>query len=367
MKLLFVFGTRPEAIKLAPVILELRSRPEVTVRVCVTAQHRQMLDQVLQVFDLVPDADLDVMAPGQDLTQVTTRILQGLAPLLSREQPDWVVVHGDTTTTFAASLAAFYQQIPVAHVEAGLRTHQRYSPFPEELNRRLTGALASLHLAPTTGARANLLAEAVAEQDVVVTGNTVVDALQWVLQRIDLHPPALPVDDLPAAVPVVVITGHRRENFGVGMQAICGAIAELAKRHPATVFVYPVHLNPNVREPVQSLLAGYGNIRLIEPLEYLPFVALMRRACLILSDSGGIQEEAPTLQRPVLLLREVTERPEGIASGYIELVGVDQQRIVQRADSLLRLGWSMPDIGNPFGDGRASVRIADALLARRKY
>jgi UDP-N-acetylglucosamine 2-epimerase (non-hydrolysing) len=369
MKALTVFGTRPEAIKMAPLALSLQNDPRFDNRLCVTAQHREMLDQVLSLFGLVPDHDLDVMRPGQDLYGVTAAILQGLKPVLEAERPDIVLVHGDTATTLATTLAAYYAGIPVGHVEAGLRTGDLYSPWPEEGNRRVTGALAALHFAPTAASRDNLLAEGVDPARVVVTGNTVIDALLQVVARIGADP-ALEAElsgrfpFLDAARRVILVTGHRRESFGGGFDRICTALRRIAETFPDHDIVYPVHMNPNVREPVTRILGGTDNIHLVEPLDYLPFVWLMNRAHLIITDSGGIQEEAPSLGKPVLVMRNTTERPEAVAAGTVRLVGTDTGLIVAEASRLLadREAYeAMSFAHNPYGDGRAVPRILDAL------
>lgn len=341
LKTLSIFGTRPEAIKMAPLVLELASDPRFESRVCVTAQHREMLDQVLELFELTPDFDLNIMKAGQTLTDVTTAIIQGLKPILEDFKPDVILVHGDTATTFAASLAAYYQQVPIAHVEAGLRTNDLYSPWPEEGNRRLTGTLAALHFAPTETSRQNLLKEGVASSAIHVTGNTVIDALLSVVDR--LSSPASPLQAqfeeqfafLPRDKRMVLITGHRRENFGGGFERICQALVNTAQQFPDVEFVYPVHLNPNVREPVKRLLAGINNVHLIEPLDYLPFVYLMTRSYVILTDSGGIQEEAPALGKPVLVMRDTTERPEAVEAGTVKLVGTEVDSITHHLSELL--------------------------------
>ena len=368
-KLVLIFGTRPEAIKLAPVYLELRRRPDRFVpRLWVTAQHRQMLDQVLDAFELTPDRDFDLMRPGQTLTQVTARVLEILEAAFAVERPDMVIVQGDTTTMFAAALAAFYAGIRVGHVEAGLRTWDRHAPYPEEINRQLGTRLSDLHFAPTETARANLLAEQVPTDCIHVTGNTVIDALEIASRKVHAHPPELPgdfpTDRLADGRPMVLITGHRRESFGAGFEAICRAVAELARRHPGIEWVYPVHLNPNVRGPVGQRLGGRPNIHLIEPLAYKPFVYAMGRCRLLLSDSGGVQEEAPHLGKPVLVLRETTERPEGIAAGTCRLVGTDAERIVTETTRLLTdeaAYEAMSRSVNPYGDGQAAGRITEAL------
>jgi UDP-N-acetylglucosamine 2-epimerase (non-hydrolysing) len=372
LRVLSVFGTRPEAIKMAPLIKALQASDAIDARVCVTAQHRQMLDQVLDLFDIRPDHDLDVMRSDQDLTSLTQAILGGLARVYERCRPHIVLVHGDTTTTFAATLAAFYQRIPVGHVEAGLRTGNMLSPWPEEANRRLTGALAAHHFAPTATARDNLLRENVAAERILVTGNTVIDALLWVHGRLSASA------ELSAAQQahypfvrqgqrIVLITGHRRENFGDGFERICTAITRLAHLHPDVDFAYPVHLNPNVREPVQRILRGIGNVHLIEPLDYLPFVHLMGLSHLLLTDSGGIQEEAPSLGKPVLVMRATTERPEAVSAGTVRLVGTDIDGIVEGVSTLLvdELAYRrMSFAHNPYGDGQACARIVSYLVER---
>jgi UDP-N-acetylglucosamine 2-epimerase (non-hydrolysing) len=368
-KVLTVIGTRPEAIKLAPVILELAARPHRFVsKVCVTAQHRGMADQALALFDVVPDHDLDVMSPGQTLAQITSRTVERLDRVLETERPDIVLVQGDTTSAFCGALVGFYHRLVVGHVEAGLRTGNKYSPYPEEMNRRLVGGLADLHFAPTESARQALLGEGVPAPSVFLTGNTVIDALLWVRGRIHHVPPDLP-RDLVAALdgrPMVLVTGHRRESFGGGFENICSAIRDVAEAVPEALFVYPVHLNPNVRAPVQRILGRHPRILLIEPLGYAPFVWLMDRATVVLTDSGGVQEEAPSLGKPVLVMRETTERPEGVAAGNAVLVGVQRQSI---ADSLTRLLLHpearalMTAAANPYGDGQSSRRIADILAA----
>lgn len=371
-KVLLTFGTRPEAIKMAPLVQRLRRDPDIDCKVCVTGQHREMLDQVLALFDIEPDFDLNVMKRGQDLYGITTSILSGMSDVLERVQPDMVLVHGDTTTTMAATLAAFYSRIPVGHVEAGLRTGNLLSPWPEEANRKLTGALAALHFAPTVRARQNLLREGVSGDSIVVTGNTVIDALLHVRERLASDAPlraeaqrVLPT--LDAGRRTVLVTGHRRESFGDGFERICTALAQLAHAYPDVDIVYPVHLNPSVREPVNRLLTGIANVHLIEPLDYLPFVSLMDRAHLILTDSGGIQEEAPSLHKPVLVMRDTTERQEAVDAGVVQLVGTEVRAIVEGVSRLLddqALYVSMSRGDNPYGDGRACDRIADALRAR---
>lgn len=373
MKVLTVFGTRPEAIKMAPLVKHLQTVPGIEASVCVTAQHRQMLDQVLELFEIEPEHDLDLMRPGQDLYSVTSDILQSLKPVYGAHRPDLVLVHGDTTTTFATTLAAFYQRIPVGHVEAGLRTGNLLSPWPEEANRRLTGALARLHFAPTTVSRDNLLRENVSAAQIVVTGNTVIDALLMIQAKL-ARTPALSAT-LAAQFPylrdgarLLLITGHRRENFGDGFERICQAIAQLARRYPDLDLVYPVHLNPNVREPVGRLLSGIDNVHLVEPLDYLPFVYLMTRSTVILTDSGGIQEEAPSLGKPVLVMRDTTERPEAIDAGTARLVGTNVESIADGVSMLLDDAAEyrrMSIAHNPYGDGHACERIASTLLSFR--
>lgn len=356
---------------MAPLVKRLEEQPGVVSRVCVTAQHRQMLDQVLELFSIRPDHDLNVMRPGQDLYSITSEVLQSIRKVYEAERPDIVLVHGDTTTTFAATLAAFYQRLPVGHVEAGLRTGDLYSPWPEEANRKLTGALARLHFAPTAASRDNLLRENIADSFIVVTGNTVIDALIATKSKLETSPdlsarmasrfPFLRVD-----ARMLLITGHRRENFGDGFDRICKAIAQLARRYPDIDLVYPVHLNPNVQEPVNRLLSAIPNVHLIEPQDYLPFVHLMARSTLILTDSGGIQEEAPSLGKPVLVMRDTTERPEAIEAGTVRLVGTDSERIVADASLLLDDAEQyrrMSFAHNPYGDGRACERIVSALHA----
>lgn len=372
MKVLTVFGTRPEAIKMAPLVQLLAEHPDIDARVCVTAQHRQMLDQVLELFQIKPEYDLDIMRPGQDLFSITGTILERLKPVLADFQPDYLLVHGDTSTTFAASLAAFYHKVNVGHVEAGLRTRNIHSPWPEEANRRLTAVLTHLHFAPTEQSRHNLLSEGNSADRIFVTGNTVIDALTTVKHKIqrDSELSGRLASAFPYLDPerrLVLITGHRRENFGEGFENICAAIAELASEFPDVDFLYPVHLNPNVREPVQRILTGRSNIYLIEPQDYLPFVYLMMRSHIILTDSGGIQEEAPSLGKPVLVMRDNTERPEAVAAGTVKMVGTDRQRIVEGVRDLLTndVEYSkMAYAHNPYGDGTASFQIVNALLGQ---
>lgn len=369
MKVLTVFGTRPEAIKMAPLVQALAKDPCFESQICATAQHREMLDQVLQLFSVVPDYDLNIMSPGQGLTEITCRILAGLKPILESFRPDVMLVHGDTTTTIAASLAAFYQRIAVGHVEAGLRTGDLYSPWPEEANRTLTGRLAQYHFAPTENARQNLLREGIPASGIVVTGNTVIDALLWVRDRA-MTDTSLRVS-LEQRYPFVangkktiLVTGHRRESFGRGFEQICHALAEIALKNENVQIVYPVHLNPNVSEPVNRILGHAENVILIEPQDYLPFVWLMNHAWLILTDSGGIQEEAPALGKPVLVMRETTERPEAVEAGTVRLVGTDSQRIVGEVTRLLHddeAYQAMSRAHNPYGDGQACDRILRIL------
>jgi UDP-N-acetylglucosamine 2-epimerase (non-hydrolysing) len=367
-KILTVFGTRPEAIKMAPLVKLLEKGPWDS-RVCVTAQHREMLDQVLDLFEITPEFDLNIMKPGQDLYDVTTGILNSIKTVLRDFKPDIVLVHGDTTTTFATSLAAFYEQIPVGHVEAGLRTGNLYSPWPEEANRKLTGILTAMHFAPTELSQQNLLQEGVTPEVIQVTGNTVIDALQWVvskLEKSDIESKRLEgkFSFLDQSRRMILVTGHRRESFGRGFENICKALKIAALKYPDCQIVYPVHLNPNVREPVNRLLTGIKNVHLIEPLDYLPFVYLMNQAYLILTDSGGIQEEAPSLGKPVLVMRDTTERPEAVEAGTVKLVGTSVDKIVNGISTLMDDSSEyamMSKSINPYGDGRACQRISDAL------
>lgn len=376
MKVLSVFGTRPEAIKMAPLVKALAEDSFFESRVCVTAQHREMLDQVLELFEITPEYDLNLMKAGQDLYDITSGVLLGLRDVLKGFQPDIVLVHGDTATTFAATLAAFYQQIPVGHVEAGLRTGNMYSPWPEEANRVLTGRLAAVHFAPTERNQSALLHEHVAADKITITGNTVIDALQWVVKKIDqsaelqnkvnttLAEAGLNTEVL--AKRYVLVTGHRRENFGEGFENICKALSALATANPDMHFIYPVHLNPNVQEPVKRLLGGAGNVHLIQPLGYEPFVFLMQQAYLVLTDSGGVQEEAPGLGKPVLVMRDTTERPEAIEAGTVKLVGTDAGVIVCAVQGLIddaEQYEKMSRAHNPYGDGQASRRILEFLKA----
>lgn len=365
----FIFGTRPEAIKLAPVVLALRNHPVLQSHVCVTGQHRQMLDQVLEVFGIVPDVDMHLMEPNQTLASLTARALTAIDAYLAEHKPGIVLVQGDTTTVLCASLAAFYRRIRVGHVEAGLRTWNKFSPFPEEINRTMTTQLADYHFAPTQWSKDNLIREGVPKERVFVTGNTVIDALFITRQKVRRDPPEIP--GLPMGLmngqsdrQLVLITAHRRENFGAGFESICQAIAALADAFPQVSFVYPVHLNPNVQEPVRRLLGGSSNIHLIEPLGYLPFVAMMDRATLVLTDSGGVQEEAPSLGKPVLVMRDTTERPEAIAAGTAKLVGTDHRAIFEAVSQLLTAPEAyaaMSRAENPYGDGHAVGRIVDIL------
>ena len=368
-KVLIIFGTRPEAIKLVPVLRELESREEqFETRVCVTAQHREMLDQVLELFEVRPNYDLNIMTAHQRLANITVRIIGALDEVLSKEKPEVVLVQGDTTTSFCGALAAYYHQIKIGHVEAGLRTGNKYAPFPEEINRSLVSRLADYHFAPTEHARDILLKEGISPASVFVTGNTVIDALLWVRDRSRQTPPDLPEGlkkDI-AGYRLVLVTGHRRESFGEGFQNICGAIRQMAEEYKEVVFIYPVHLNPNVRQPVYAILGDLPNVRLIEPLAYAAFVWLMDQSEIVLTDSGGVQEEAPSLGKPVLVMREETERPEGIQAGNAILVGTRQKRIVQELERLLnhpeeRL--SMTKVSNPYGDGKAATRIVDILAS----
>ena len=369
MKVLTVFGTRPEAIKMAPLAIKLAEQEGIDARVCVTAQHREMLDQVLGLFEITPEYDLNIMKPGQDLTDVTTNILQGIKPILADFKPDVVLVHGDTATTFATSLAAYYQQIAVGHVEAGLRTGNIYSPWPEEANRKLTGAITTYHFAPTETSQQNLLNEAVAPENITVTANTVIDALLDVSAKLknDIalnSEMAERFSFLNKDKKLILVTGHRRESFGGGFERICKALAYTAEQHPGCQIVYPVHLNPNVQEPVNRLLKGVPNITLIEPQDYLPFVYLMNQAHIILTDSGGIQEEAPSLGKPVLVMRDTTERPEAVSAGTVKLVGTDVDKITASLNQLLtdeKAYEEMSFAHNPYGDGKACERIIEVL------
>lgn len=379
-KVLLVFGTRPEAIKMAPLVKKFQEDSEFQTIVCVTAQHREMLDQVLDIFEIKPDFDLNIMKQGQDLYDITSRVLLGLRDVLSETNPDVVLVHGDTTTSTAAALAAFYKQIPVAHVEAGLRTNNIYSPWPEEMNRRITGRIATYHLAPTELSRQNLLKENVDNQNIIITGNTVIDALLWVVNKIksdanlaetlqiNIKNNGYDIDRIEDKIKLVLITGHRRENFGEGFRNICNAIKTLSIKYPDVDFVYPMHLNPNVRKPIAEIFGNdkdkSGNTFFIEPLDYLNFVFLMEKADIILTDSGGIQEEAPSLGKPVLVMRDNTERPEALEAGTVKLVGTDYDKIINEVSELLDNEVSynkMSKAVNPYGDGSACKRIVDFL------
>ena len=383
-KVMLVFGTRPEAIKMAPLVKEFQKQPKrVETVVCVTGQHREMLDQVLKIFDVKPDYDLNIMKQGQDLYDVTARVLTGMRDVLKEVKPDVVLVHGDTTTSTAAALAAFYQQIPVGHVEAGLRTHNIYSPWPEEMNRLLTGRLATYHFSPTPLSRNNLIKESVDDRNIIITGNTVIDALYWVVDKIKnnkeldnelediLSKAGYDVNRLNNGKKLVLITGHRRENFGDGFINMCTAIKDLTVKYPDLDFVYPMHLNPNVRKPIHEVfgenLSGLKNMFFIEPLEYLSFVYLMEKSSIVLTDSGGIQEEAPGLGKPVLVMRDTTERPEALDAGTVKLVGTDYNKIVNEVSSLIddKAAYEkMSKAVNPYGDGLACGRIVNALLYR---
>ena len=384
-KIMLVFGTRPEAIKMAPLVKEFQKYPDTfQTIVCVTGQHREMLDQVLKIFEIIPDYDLNIMKQGQDLYDVTARVLTGMRNVLKECQPEVVLVHGDTTTSTAAALAAFYQQIPVGHVEAGLRTHNIYSPWPEEMNRQLTGRIATYHFAPTPLSRQNLLQEDVADEKIHVTGNTVIDALYWVVKKIKenqslrkelegiLSGAGYDVSRLIGGKKLILITGHRRENFGEGFIHICTAIRDLAQKYPNVDFVYPMHLNPNVRKPIHEVfgknLSGLGNMFFIEPLEYLSFVYLMEKSSIVLTDSGGIQEEAPGLGKPVLVMRDTTERPEALTAGTVKLVGTDYDRISKEISALLEYPQAyekMSKAVNPYGDGDACGRIVYFINGNR--
>lgn len=384
---MLVFGTRPEAIKMAPLVKEFQKHPDMfRTMVCVTGQHRQMLDQVLEIFGITPDYDLNIMKQGQDLYDVTARVLTGMRSVLDEARPDLVLVHGDTTTSTAAALAAFYKQIPVGHVEAGLRTHNIYSPWPEEMNRQITGRIASWHFAPTPLSRSNLTAEAVPEERILVTGNTVIDALHVVVDRIrndsgladglkeSLRLAGYDTERADAGRRLVLITGHRRENFGDGFLNICRAIKALSEKYPGVDFVYPMHLNPNVRRPIHEVfgqeLSGLGNMFFIEPLEYLSFVFLMEKSYIVLTDSGGIQEEAPGLGKPVLVMRDTTERPEALEAGTVRLVGTDCGRIASEVSSLMdspEAYTRMSRAVNPYGDGRACPRIVEFIDNRLNH
>lgn len=378
-KVLLVFGTRPEAIKMAPLVKEFQKQSDkIETIVCVTGQHRQMLDQVLNLFEIIPDYDLDIMKQGQDLYDITARVLVGMRDVLEKVKPDVVLVHGDTTTSTAAALAAFYQQILVGHVEAGLRTHNIYSPWPEEMNRQITGRIATLNFAPTELSRRNLMLEGISDDSIFITGNTVIDALYWVVDKFrsdevltekvkeKIRQSGYEIDRRRK---LVLITGHRRENFGRGFIDMCSAIRDLASKYPEVDFVYPMHLNPNVRKPIHEVfgedLSVYSNLFFIEPLEYLEFVCLMEKSVLVLTDSGGIQEEAPGLGKPVLVMRDTTERPEAVDAGTVKLVGTDYSAIVNNVSLLLddkTIYERMSKAVNPYGDGLASSRIVDTII-----
>ena len=373
MKILTVFGTRPEAIKMAPVIQAFKADPYFDLRVCVTAQHRQMLDQVLELFEIKPDFDLNIMSSGQSLNEITSNILTRIEVVLKKCQPDCVLVHGDTSTTFSATLAAYYQQIPVGHVEAGLRTGNLYSPWPEEANRKLTGVLTRYHFSPTQESKQNLLNEGVNPANIVVTGNTVIDALFFIRDKIynDHRIEKGLADQYPflRGKKLILVTGHRRESFGTGFEHICTALTQIANSHQNTVILYPVHLNPNVQEPVNRLLSKVKNVHLLEPLDYLSFIYLLSKAYLVLTDSGGLQEEAPSLGKPVLVMRETTERPEAIVAGTVKLVGTDTIKIVDEVNRLLTdksAYLKMSRAINPYGDGKASSRIVETFKQSRK-
>lgn len=379
-KILLVFGTRPEAIKMVPLIKEFENHQDIfETKICVTAQHREMLDQVLKLFSISPDFDLNLMKPGQDLYDVTAKVLTGMRNILSEYNPQVVLVHGDTATSTATALAAYYQQIPVGHVEAGLRTNNIYSPWPEEMNRQLTGRIATWHFAPTPWAANNLLKENISQEAITTTGNTVVDTLHLAVDLIkkDSQKQKNLIADLSKNIPdlktiiktnkIILVTGHRRENFGEGFLNICSAIKEIATNNPDTTFIYPVHLNPNVQEPVNKILGQQKNVFLIPPQDYLPFVFLMQNANIVLTDSGGIQEEAPGLGKPVLVMRDTTERPEAVEAGTVKLVGTNKQVIVDEVEKLLndREHYNqMARANNPYGDGKAAERIVEFLLRK---
>jgi UDP-N-acetylglucosamine 2-epimerase (non-hydrolysing) len=383
-KIMLVFGTRPEAIKMAPLVKEFQKYPEeFETIVCVSGQHREMLDQVLNLFEIIPDFDLNIMQQGQDLYDVTARVLTGMRDVFKKVTPDMVLVHGDTTTSTASALAAFYQQIPVGHIEAGLRTHNIYSPWPEEMNRQITGRISSYHFAPTTLSKQNLIKEGISEQSTIVTGNTVIDALYWVIEKINsnkemnnqlqssLIESGYDVNRLNENRRLVLITGHRRENFGDGFINICQAIKFLTEKYPETDFVYPMHLNPNVRKPIREVFGkkiAQSNMFFIEPLDYLPFVYLMEKSDVVLTDSGGIQEEAPGLGKPVLVMRETTERPEALEAGTVKLVGTNYDNIVNEVSLLLddrNYYEKMSKAVNPYGDGKACERIVSLIMNRK--
>jgi len=385
-KILSVFGTRPEAIKMAPLVKELEKHSNrIENIVCVTAQHRQMLDQVLDLFKITPDYDLDIMQPGQDLFDITCKVLQGIRPILKKETPDLILVHGDTSTTMAASLAAFYCKIPVGHIEAGLRTHEKFEPFPEEINRKITSSVTDFHFTPTETGKKNLLLEGISEKSIHITGNTVIDALLDIRSRIhqekfretikktliQKHPDLQPVlqlsDQRLRSKRLILVTGHRRENFGIGFENICQALARIARSNPSVNIIYPVHLNPSVQEPVRRILGdkALSNVFLIDPIDYLPFVFLMDRSYMIITDSGGVQEEAPSLGVPVLVMRDTTERPEAVEAGTVKLVGTDPDQLFESISTLLtnpQQYQKMSQSINPYGDGNASARIVNIIL-----
>ena len=361
MKILIIIGTRPEAIKMAPLIMSFRKN--LNVKICVTGQHKEMLDQVLELFQLTPDYNLNLMKPNQNLSNLTGKILNGVSQILHQEKFDWVLVQGDTTSTMAGAMAAFYQRVPVGHVEAGLRTYNLSSPFPEEMNRLVTSKLSQLHFAPTTKSKNNLLKEGFSEKNVIITGNTVIDALFWVLQNTTPQEKAIPF--YPQNSRMILVTGHRRENFGEGLKQICDALNAIALSKPEVHIVYPVHLNPNVSKPVNRILNNLPNLHLLKPLEYSQFIHLMSKSSIILTDSGGVQEEAPSLGKPVLVMRDTTERPEAIEAGTVKLVGTNRERIFDETMNLLNnsnLYQKMAFAHNPYGDGSASVKIMDALI-----
>lgn len=372
MKISVIFGTRPEAVKMAPMIAELKKHPEAKVHICVTAQHRKMLDETLAAFGIVPDTDLDLMQPGQTLAQLTSRAVAALDEYLGKQKPDAILVQGDTTTVLCGALTAFYHKIKIGHVEAGLRTYQKYAPFPEEANRVLTSHLADWHFAPTETARQSLLKEGITDNKIFVTGNTVIDALYYIREKVKI----LGFDELPELKQLnakcklqnsklILVTGHRRESFGDGFEQICGGIKRIAQKYPEVQIVYPVHLNPNVQGPVKEILGGLKNVHLTEPLSYLPFVKLMDAAYIILTDSGGVQEEAPALGKPVLVMREVTERPEAVEAGVVKLVGANEEKIFEEASKLLFSEAEYKKMAkgvSPYGDGKAAERIVEILL-----
>ena len=367
-KIMLVFGTRPEAIKLCPLVIELnKNSKKFKTVVCVTAQHREMLDQVINLFEIIPDYDLNLMKDDQSLFEITPDILSEVGKLIQIVNPDIILVQGDTTTTFVASLAAYYNKLPIGHVEAGLRTGNKYSPFPEEINRKLTGVIADIHFAPTERNKKNLLSEGIPEENIIVTGNTVIDALLWVRQKIrSENKKYKELEEIDFSKRIILVTGHRRENFGEGFINLCDALKEIAENNREVEIVYPVHLNPNVKKPVYNLLSGIENIKLLEPLDYAPFVYLMDKCYFIISDSGGIQEEAPSLGKPVLVTRNTTERPEALDVGAVKLVGTDREMILNEANRLL---WDsgyyngMARVKNPYGDGKAAKAIVQTLIS----